>query len=433
MYGYGDSGFDLDAYRIAYKALYIIFIILILLANGLLIFKNVRKCEFMYKPKTLTILSLAVGDVFLALFPMVVQTKFYFGDYAMTGLSCSTSLASLVYTPYLVTFVYGTGLMVLGFEIIQSQKSSPTNKNTQIIYSLGYSSFPWILGLIIVLPLGMANYNVDMCQGTQTLGQARALVVIGIILPACGAVFTSIFVKNRKSQAVNSPAQAVVVFNSHATAPPIQTTNPAEVIPVSPNHPQSSMFASPTSFPTQGQPPQFYNQPPTQGQQTQFYNQPHSQGQPPLFYYQPPTHGQPPQLYNQPYTEGQYPSNLQQSPPYHNQPPTQPYYKPVQTQYPNPTYYHCNVSGAPSQTGIGITAVTAPSGPTPKVNRLLSISIIYFVLVIPIAIYNLSYTLNLDRVALPAVPFAVLDGLVLWLSIARSFITPLMMYRYSDD
>ncbi|CAL1543981.1 unnamed protein product, partial [Lymnaea stagnalis] len=93
--------------------------------------------DFIYKPKTLTILSLAIGDVLLALFPMVVTTKVLFGDYAVTGLSCSTSLASLVYTPYLDTFVYGIGLMVLGFEIIQSQKSSPTNKNKQIIYSLG--------------------------------------------------------------------------------------------------------------------------------------------------------------------------------------------------------------------------------------------------------------------------------------------------------
>ncbi|CAL1543982.1 unnamed protein product [Lymnaea stagnalis] len=421
MYSDSFDGFDPDAHITAYKALYIIFIILILLANGLLISKNVSKCDFMYKLKTLTILSLAMGDVLLALFPMVYQTKVLFGDYASTGLSCTTAITSSVYTPFLITFVYGTGLMVLGFEISQSQKSSPTNTNTQIIYSLGYSSFPWMLGLVVVLPLGMANFNVDTCQSAQSLSQNIASVVIGIILPAFGAVITSIIVKNRKSHTVNSPAQAVVVYNSRTTATAIQTTNPAEVIPVSPNHSQSSMFASPTTYPTHGQPPQFYNQPPSQGQPPQFYNQP------------PLTQGQPPQFHNQPYAEGQYPNNPQQPPPYHNQPLTQPYYIPVQTQYANPTYYPGNVSGAPSQTGIGITAVTALSGPTPKVNRLFAISVVYFVLVMPTAIFNLSYTLNLDRVVLARFPFAVIDGLVLWLNIARSFITPLMMYRYSDD
>ncbi|CAL1543983.1 unnamed protein product [Lymnaea stagnalis] len=345
MYSYNNDGFDPIAYLKANKALYIIFIILILLANGLLIFKNVRKGDFMYKPKSLTILSLAIGDVLLALFPMVVQTKVLFGDYAVTGLSCSTTITSGAYSPYLITFVYGIGLMVLGFEIIQSQKSSPTNKNTQIIYSLAYSSFPWILGLIVVLPLGMANLNIDTCQGTQTVGQARALVVIGIILPALGAVITSIIVKNKKPQTVNSPAQALGVLNSHSSA-----------------HPNNTM------------------------------NQGYAQ--------------QPPQLYNQP--------------------PTQPYSLPGQAQYGNPSYPGSG-SDAPTLTQWG------HPNTQPKVNRLLAIAIVYFVLVSPLAIYLLSYILNSHAVSLGLVLGKVVDGLVIWLNYSRSIVTPLMMYGYADD
>ncbi|CAL1547987.1 unnamed protein product, partial [Lymnaea stagnalis] len=85
----------------------IIFIILIVLANSFLIFKNLRKCDFMYKPKTLTILSLATGDVLMALFPMVVHTLFVFEEEDVLSLikACRLLMTSDVYQSYLINFV----------------------------------------------------------------------------------------------------------------------------------------------------------------------------------------------------------------------------------------------------------------------------------------------------------------------------------------
>ncbi|CAL1546466.1 unnamed protein product [Lymnaea stagnalis] len=182
--------YDPYALNKAMKALNIIFIILILLANGLLIFKNVRKGDFMYKPKTLTILSLAIGDVLLALFPVVVQTNMLFNIYA--GRQCTVIMPADVYMYYLITFVYGCGLVVLGWEILSRQKNPGLRSMSQALIA---SSVPWFLGMIIILPLGFANVDWVTCVG-PSLAQVRATYIIAVLLPAIGTVVSSGFVKS---------------------------------------------------------------------------------------------------------------------------------------------------------------------------------------------------------------------------------------------
>ncbi|CAL1546470.1 unnamed protein product, partial [Lymnaea stagnalis] len=357
-------------------------IILLLLANGLLIFKNVRKCDFMYKLKTLTILSLAVGDGLMALYPMAVFTRILFSDFRPN--SCSLIATCTVYMPYLITFVYGLGLMVLGLELVQHHKISSLSKNSKLICSLIASSIPWILGLIIILPLGLANIDMDTCERSQTIDQFKALIVLGIILPACGAVITSFIVKckdqARYQQLVSSNPQVMVDLNTHNAAYDKAPLNEQkESTPTAPGNP--------------------YPRPSTLDRPT--------------------------------YTvEQQYLTHQQQ---FYEPPSTQPYALPTQ-----PHYIHCGNQGgnfilAATPMGIMRIAVEVASDSTQRRNRLLVISVLYFILVTPLAFFLLGYSLNPDAIPMGVVASVTIGNIVFWLNVIRSVITPIFMYGYSDN
>ncbi|CAL1546467.1 unnamed protein product [Lymnaea stagnalis] len=380
-----DSGFDGDADLMAKKCLHIIFIILILLANGLLIFKNVRKCDFMHKPKTLTILSLAMGDVLLALFPMVVTTGLLFGD--LTTLSCSSISSYSVYMPYMITFVYGLGLMVLGLEIVQHHKISSLSKNSKIICSLIASSSPWILGLIIFLPLGFANIDMDTCEWNQTIAQLKALIVLGILLPACVAVITSIIVKcidqAKYQQLVNTNPQVMVDLNTHNAAyDNAPCSLQLESNPTAPfnTYPQPSGFTTPT-YPA----------------------------------------------------ELQCPNDQQQSQQFYDPQSAQPYALPTKQHYIHSGDQHGNSVIVPTPMATMETAVEVAIDSTQRRNRLLVISIIYFILVTPLAIFHLGYSLNPDPIRMGLLASVTIDHMVYWLNVIRSVITPLIMHGYSNN
>ncbi|CAL1546469.1 unnamed protein product [Lymnaea stagnalis] len=275
----------------------------------------------MYKPKTMTILSLATGDVLMALFPMVVTTLILFN--AFIPPSCSFNVTYTIYMPYLITFVFGLGLMVLGLEIVQHHKISSLSKNSKLICSLIASSIPWILGLIIILPLGLANIDMDTCKNSQTIDQFKALIVLGILLPACGAVITSFIVKcidqARYQQLVSSHPQVMVDLNTGDTAHDIDNGNP-----------------------------------------------------------------------------------------------------------------HGNSFIVPIPMGNLGTADDLSLDSTQRRNRLLVISIIYFILVTPLTIFVLGFAMNPNAIRLGVVASATLTRLVYWLNVIRSVITPILMYSYSD-
>ncbi|CAL1546471.1 unnamed protein product [Lymnaea stagnalis] len=341
----------------------------------------------MYKPKTLTILSLAIGDVLLALFPMVVYTRILFNEYEPRTMPCSLYSTSNVYMPYLITFVYGFGLMVLGLEMILHHRISSLVKNSKIVCSIVCSSIPWVLGLIIVLPLGLKNINMDTCEDHRNIDQWRALLAIGIFLPACGAVLTSIIVKCKvKSphrQAVNNCPQVMVTSSTqqtaHGSAP---LTKQQGLLPTAPAYhfEQPSTFASPTyAFPSQLQ----YDQEKSQ----QFYDM---------------LATSPCALITQPH------------------------------------YMH---SGNPSGNFLNGTTPMQPtvlvgensSDSSQKPARLLVISIVFLLLVTPFAIFILGYLFDTDAIPLGLVGTVTVASIVFWLNIIRSVITPLIMYGYSDN
>ncbi|CAL1546472.1 unnamed protein product [Lymnaea stagnalis] len=342
----------------------------------------------------MTILSLAVGDVFVALFPMVVFTRIWFGDYGTEKEIYDTNLfyTSKIYQAYLITFVYGLGLMVLGLEMDLHHRISSLSKNSKIICSMMASCAPWILGLSIILPLGLANIGVEAWRFANSTYAIKVLLVIGIILPACGAVMTSlmtsILVINCTPRApgqrtVSNEPQVIVTLQSDSTAgmnAPI--VKQKELIPTAPGNPSQQ--------PVMAVVPNFIEQEKDPNAQQTF-----------LRLNIPPT--------------------------------TQRCAIPAQ---PNdtPDYKHPG-NGASFTTSMTPVVKSVEDKPksTQRPARLMLISVVYFILVSPFAIFSLGINLNLNSLGLPFGEVPDIMYIVYWLSVMRSAVTPLIVYGYSDD
>ncbi|CAL1543977.1 unnamed protein product [Lymnaea stagnalis] len=395
--GHGGSYFDDAAYAATTKALCIIFLLLILLSNALLVLKNTRKFDFYTRPKNQIILSLAIGDILFALFPLIVVAKTLFGDYLTDIKTCSLAMTSDTYMRFLIHFVYGLGVVVLGIELLFRNKirDMTASKTAKFIVSIVLSGIPWLLGLIFVLPLCLANIDMTMCSSVQTLDQAKAAVVISVILPACAAVAMCIVVNCRAfppaqyQQTTATSAPMVMITTSHSnsqlqsgngfTGPPTDGYHPGNQYPQQPIPGQHPL----QQYPQQMNNPQAHQ--PYATQQPQVAQQPYAAQQP--YFTQQPNVAQ------QPYTVVQ----------------------------PNQGVYLQNDAGM------------ALSKFHREKSRLLAIAIVFFFLVVPQAIYQLGYTLNLNRISLGSrIAYTAINDFVVWLMVIRSFVTPLIMYCYSD-
>ncbi|XP_059176840.1 uncharacterized protein LOC131956423 [Physella acuta] len=175
---------DSDALLKTTKALYIIFIILIVLCNGALIFRIWSQKHFIYSAKYLLLVSLSIGDIFLALFSLVISTRDVFQDFAKEELTYRLWITSDVYQTHLINFVHGTGLVVLSAEYIHRCRSNNqrTKTKTDILRGLAISCVPWNLGLVLILPIYMVGIDL------------QAVYTVSTIVPAVIALVTAICV-----------------------------------------------------------------------------------------------------------------------------------------------------------------------------------------------------------------------------------------------
>ncbi|CAL1546473.1 unnamed protein product [Lymnaea stagnalis] len=379
-----DSSYDRDAFKTANRSLVVIFMILILLTNSWLIVINVSKCDFMHKPKAMTILSLAIGDVFVALLSLLVYTMIWFGAYGPETLTTTSN----IYMPYLITFVYGLGLMTLGLEIAQHDRICCMSEEWKFICSIAACCIPWILGVIVVLPLGLYNMDSKTLRYSRKIEMLKDLIVVSILLPACGAVITStcvtVYVRCKVQvaykQAVRSSPNVVVTLNTH------NTTNMDAAV--------------------------------TRHQQT--LTDEDCELQQPLM-------GPP-----QPYSEQAHgPKSQQQQSSHFCNPLTTEFSAPQSQPHQGRDVYQSGddvVTSAPVNSRV-VTSVAVSTNSTQKPVRLFVISFVYFLLVIPLALYNLADASDLPGVA----AHITINCTVFWLNIMRSVVTPLIMYGYSDN
>ncbi|BFZ13196.1 hypothetical protein BsWGS_16235 [Bradybaena similaris] len=419
--------FDRNAFDDANKGLSICFIITITITNCILIYKQFKKGNLLYTPRGLILTSLAFGDIFLALFALVFLARLVFEqDFTY---DCSTYKAYISYVYFLIHFVYGVGLAVLAGEFLQRHRTpQPTgNSSSSLVKSIVYSACPWILGLIIILPLTMANaYEgpYDFCQMVVTRSKRIAMYVVSVILPAFLAVLVCIavmFIKLSPPLQSSSPAAVTyqgrtqgVIINSQNT----NVGNAADPPPYPGSHAAAALYSHNTSIPG----PQLYLSNGQSGSSQILMTLPNDK----------PVHNHGGQIFST--NSGQYAVQLhplQQYPVQHPPPqfPAQQY--PVQhpqPQFPAQQYTTQNnvIFTAPTNV-IYQRNTTAPTNPVKEKTALLVAAIVYFLCVIPqasLATYYNPYVAVI--ITDDSYKYLIIKISLFWLSIARSLITPII-------
>lgn len=189
---FGWSGIFQDAR----KAILIILIISITASSVYLIVKIMRQKQYQYSPKYLLLVSLAVGDILLALFALVVRVQSLFRKTESGLETCRLNFYSDMYSNHFINFVYGVGLIVLAAEFVYRRRCNRPRTTTHfdLVRSFVICIVPWLLGLIVMLPLGLAGVDLETCSLNAGVEIARAQIVMSTILPACLALVTAVVV-----------------------------------------------------------------------------------------------------------------------------------------------------------------------------------------------------------------------------------------------
>ncbi|BFZ13252.1 hypothetical protein BsWGS_16291 [Bradybaena similaris] len=175
----------------ASRGLAISFIICISVINILLVIKTAFKKGFIYCPRSLTIISLALGDIFLALYGLVIYCVVLF---EAVSYSCRLLLSFWVYVYFILHCVYGVGLIVLAVEMVirHKRRSLIRRKPTEIVIALICSLIPWIVGLGVVIPLTLVGTDWESCTQVLTPERSLARYYGSVIIPAGLAVIVCV-------------------------------------------------------------------------------------------------------------------------------------------------------------------------------------------------------------------------------------------------
>lgn len=210
------------------KGLSIVFIVCISLINILLINKIAFKKGCLYSPRNLTIISLAVGDIFLALYSLVIKTRILFdGVY----LGCRLMVTHRLYANYLIHFVYGVGLIVLAVELMTRRKHRFITRTPAAFFkAVLCSAIPWVFGVVVVLPLTLVGFDWQTCNN----GQDRRLskFCVSIIFPAGLAVVMCVTASCTRAtpravsykRTIQSKDEVLNMINTNAEFPGYGTT-----------------------------------------------------------------------------------------------------------------------------------------------------------------------------------------------------------------
>ncbi|XP_059176851.1 uncharacterized protein LOC131956434 [Physella acuta] len=377
MSGYSES-VDVEAVQYATKALLISFIIVITISNGALVIKIMRRKHFLYSPKHLLLISLAVGDIFLALFALVIQAKLMFQMHELGLEECRKGIYSNVYANYLPNFVYGFGLVVLSVEFVYRRRSKRrrTTGNYELLRSFLISSLPWFHGLyLIVLPQTFAGVDLNTCRLSFTLERTSGQIVVSMVLPACLALITAVVVVCFKID--RGYVQHLEMTSGDRTFASGQDTE--DII--------------------------------AQHRQPDAMNVPAYNADPPYY-----------QSQSSPYYSPQITLYPTQNPPYYP-PQDAPNYPPHNPYYPLHDYVNnsSNVNNLTVVVNDNIPTIPSTNAIYPEQNKILSLALIFFILVTPLAVYYL-VALNTDLTS-SALTNIVLEQGLMWLMLLRPFVT----------
>ncbi|KAH9503079.1 hypothetical protein Btru_075964 [Bulinus truncatus] len=360
---------DTNAMLNSIKALSVIFIILICVSNSMLLVKAFRKVSFYQSPKLMTIISLAAGDIMMAMFPLVVMAKLTF-ELDLSMFECRLNTAYETYYGYLLHFVYSMGLISLGIEVlIRSKLRSLCSPSLTAVVMGGV---PWFSGLIIILPLCMAKMDYVRCINYESLA---SMYTIAVFLPASLAVVLLIifnFIRLPVDEQVHQP-----VIDSDLQPTSVDSHEVIALQQISSNNAESNVIGASSDY------------------QTATYH------------------------------------NVQNPAPGCSHFPYQPY----SPNYQDVAQYSPMQQGQVLQTTATVVHQTQPGDTTyvpdmrsRELQRLLRMSIIFFLMVVPYAAIILSTGGDIFHSKSIKIAVQVFN----WLMVARSCLTPLIMISYLD-
>ncbi|RUS90470.1 hypothetical protein EGW08_001738 [Elysia chlorotica] len=238
---------DYDGRETAWKALIVATIALTLVWNAALFYKIKKAAGGIVAiltgqrgPRHQTLVSLIIGDVFVALFSLVVFARITFENQTFSIIKCREYVLSGAYFSYIMPFVYGVGIVVLALEGIlyrRRVRTAPASRSPGALVALAVSTVPWIFGLTIALPLNIVGVDLDSCDFHINIGRARAIVYVCHVLPVAMAIFFTIVnicssqnlstsVENQQIPPVASgqPGFTDIALSEQATSPPLHTS-----------------------------------------------------------------------------------------------------------------------------------------------------------------------------------------------------------------
>ncbi|GFO46438.1 hypothetical protein PoB_007294300 [Plakobranchus ocellatus] len=240
----------------AQVALSIIFILSIAAANCLLVISIVRQRRAILVVRSTILLSLAVGDVILALFSLVIDLL---GE---ERFQCNTPFFSKIYRDYLLQFVYSAGLLMLALYLMMTYRAyqhrqaqhqqqqhheqqrlmgipndvesgslrvegvegnQRRGKTLRVGLALMCSGIPWLVALMVVLPLAAPRLN--ECNPYTGLSREIIYMWVCVVLPSTLALVaagsTAAILKPTQSQSSSlGPRYAPVITELGDVAPP---------------------------------------------------------------------------------------------------------------------------------------------------------------------------------------------------------------------
>ena len=194
---------DYDAYQKSLKSLYIIFIILIVITNGLNIHKILNNGGMLKSPRRFLLFTLSAGDLFLALYSLVVDTRVVFESDDNPFHCFDVFISRVIYSHSFLPFVYAVSLMVLCVEL--KKRRAIISLTHSLYLSIGITAIPWMFGLLVTVPLNLAGLNIFNCNyGTSSynLERLQATVVVSQLVPAILACVVVFIWNHKKSDAV---------------------------------------------------------------------------------------------------------------------------------------------------------------------------------------------------------------------------------------
>jgi hypothetical protein len=397
------------------KVLSILFIVLIFTANGRLLLKIVRTPKYFTSPKFTVLISLAIGDLLNGIYSLLVETLFLFEKVDLNN-NCVVWMTSKIYHDFVLSLIYGVGVMLLAFEVVARHlRRNTTPPKRQGLLSFSLSIIPWLIGLAIVVPLMTEEIDWVKCNYQFPNSITFRLYYLCNIVPPVGAIIFCCVVKCMKL------TPTPISLDPAAATRGGYDRRIGNAIPMR-NLPPQQPFSEQRFPPTTGYPNHGFFQtrvPPTTGYPNYGISQQHF----------PPTKGYPNHGISQqrfPPTTGYLNNDFPQKrfPPtraidhnfYYERPPNS------HPHIPTPDYhiYLPQVPTLPPPRRLTSNNEPPPINPVLELTILFRVAIAHFICVAPYGMYYIS------RATTDHFAGVVIENTLFWLFNLRSIVTPCM-------